>query len=48
LGITLNIKDLVPKWVVSISGRFTNDVLFDPYLLKVWKKSHYHSRTEKL
>lgn len=38
MGITLNIKDLVPKWVVSISGRFTNDILFDPYSLKVWKK----------
>ncbi|WP_150274284.1 hypothetical protein [Paenibacillus tepidiphilus] len=37
MGITLNIKDLVPKWVVYISGRYANDKLFDQYSLKVWK-----------
>lgn len=38
MGISLNIKDIIPKWVASPLNRFTNDILVDPYSLKVWKK----------
>lgn len=34
---TINVKDLIPKFVISYTGRIASDLLFDRYSLKIWK-----------